>query len=168
VNLVKTRLSWKYDSDSYTWRGVKSVAKVALWGVGGVLLVVFALVVFVLVSWGGEKDRLVLRTTSPDGKLIAELHQDITSMHGGPDRLRLTIGRSTVAFGDTVFSEVWECSDDSAMHLAWNGSDRLTFQLGHCVPHIPDAPENHQVFTRSTRWHEVSIAYSDSPETVNR
>jgi hypothetical protein len=147
---------------------VKRVTKVALRSVGGVLLTGFALIVVILASWSGEKDLVIQMATSPDGKLRAELHQDITAMHGGPDRLRLTVGENGAAFGDTVFSEVWECSDDSIMHLAWAGSSELKFQLGRCVPYVPDSPENHRVYTRITTWHDVSIAYLDSQQIVSR
>ena len=96
-----------------------------LFGAAG--LIVLAVIVFLVVDFPGQStDHVVRRAVSPDGQVVAELHEVVTAMHGGPDLIRLTL--STIAGNDSaiVYSSVFECGPDfSGYDLRWQSAHNL-------------------------------------------
>ena len=97
---------------------VRRAVKVSLWSFGALGLAFLGVLLFLLVSFGSSKDQTRLSAQSPDGKFVAELHTVMTPMHGGPDILYVAIRGENQAFGDTVFSRVYEC-DGVRAFLSW-------------------------------------------------
>ena len=114
------------------------MAKVSLWLSGGLLFAVLGLLAFLLLSWAGSKDQTRQSALSPDGRFVAELHTAITPMHGGPDTLYVAIRRKNEAFGETVFSRVYECDDTNGFNIRWTGAEALSVSAGECDTGHPE------------------------------
>jgi len=98
---------------------------------GSVLIVALAFFGYFVMNSGKDKDHLLRQAVSPDGKLKAEIHQNITPMHGGPDTLRVTIAPVDAPFGDVVYSRTYECAD--------HGAFQIQQQFGkHVEPYLRD------------------------------
>jgi hypothetical protein len=130
---------------------------------GVVLLAVVALFVFLVLDSGGDKDQLVKQAASPDGKLMAELHQITTPMHGGPDTLRVTIGPIKGPSGGVVYSRSYECTSDySAFRLQWKTPNELIVTYGTCNSGRWHTKDENKVWQSYAEWHDVKINYLDS------
>jgi hypothetical protein len=128
---------------------------------GVVLVGVLVLVGFLVLDSGGSKDQTIRQAVSPDGKLVAGIHQIMTPMHGGPDTLRVTIG-SSERLGEVVYSQTYECSDYGAFRLQWNTPNKLTIVYGTCDSGRWHTVDENKVWQRDTEWRDVKIAYQDS------
>jgi len=128
---------------------------------GVVLLAVLALAGFLVLDSGGDKDQTIKQAMSPDGKLVVEIHQITTPMHGGPDTLRVTI-RLPEDLGDVVYSQTYECSDYSAFRVQWKNPNELTIIYGTCDSGRWHTVDENKVWQRNTEWHDVKINYQNS------
>jgi hypothetical protein len=113
---------------------VRRFLKIAGWVSCTAFLIVVLLAVALFVSWGDpvRTDRIVLQETSPDGKLVAELHTRITAMWGGPDTLYVSIRRMKEASSSKVYEQVYECDDVSSFNLKWQTPSELQLETGKC------------------------------------
>ena len=138
-------------------RTLKHLAKVSLLLSGGVLFAVLGLLAFLLVSWGASKNKTRQSALSPDGRFVAELHTVITPMHGGPDTLYVAIRGKNDAFGETVFSRVYECDDTDGFNLRWTDAEELNVSSEEC-----DAGhrEDDRINTKRVMSRDVAIDYS--------
>lgn len=126
-----------------------------LFGAAG--LVVLAIIVFLVVDFPGQStDHVVKRAVSPDGRVVAELHEVVTAMHGGPDLIHLTL--SSIAGKDSaiVYSSVFECGPDfSGYELRWQSAHSLSFLYKTCAAN----PSNTAQGTQLNSWRDVNIHY---------
>jgi hypothetical protein len=99
---------------------------------GVVLVAVLVLVGFLVLDSGGSKDQTIKQAASPNGKLVAEIHQITTPMHGGPDTLTVTIRQAQDPIGQKVYSRTYECDDFSAFRIQWMAPSELTIMYGAC------------------------------------
>jgi hypothetical protein len=108
------------------------------------------------------KDDVIREKTSPDGKLVAEMHELTTAMHGGPDTVSVTIRQTGYPYeNETIYSRVYECDDFSGFDLQWKRSNELTISYGNCNGRWQTPDENRVLETKST-WRDVKIEYRDS------
>ena len=141
------------------------MAKVSLWLSGGLLFAVLGLLAFLLLSWGGSKDQTRQSALSPDCRFVAELHTVITPMHGGPDTLYVAIRGKNEAFGETVFSRVYECDDTNGFNIRWTGAEALSVSAGECDT---GHPEDDRINTKQVVWRGIAINYLDTHHTATR
>jgi hypothetical protein len=158
---------------------IRKVIKIALWGTGVVFVLVVALFVALLVGWDDgssariNSDRLIEQSTSPDGRVVAELHKHTSAMWGGPDTLYIAIGQSDRTERNKVYSRTYECADYSAFGLEWETPRQLTIRYGECNPsqfaHTPaeNAKEN-KVWQQDTSWNGTTIRYDDAHQEATR
>jgi hypothetical protein len=147
---------------------LRRAVKVSLWLLGGVLVAALGCIAFLLVSWGGDKDQTRQSAPSPDGRFIAELHTVLTPMHGGPDTLYVAIRNKNDAFGETVFSRVYECDDTSGFNIRWNGAETLEVSYGACDTGQWHTPAEDRITTKQVVWRGIAINYLDSRHTARR
>jgi len=58
---------------------------------GSGIVLVLALLAFLMVDFSGsERNPVIQQALSPDARYVAELHEVITPMHGGSDRVEVT------------------------------------------------------------------------------
>lgn len=123
----------------------------------GVLIGVILLAILVLLGFfvGGDRDQFVKQTTSPDGKLVAELRQIITSRWGGPDSIYVQLTPVPATSPTTiVYSAENECSDHT-FNADWNGPRRLDIFFSKCdTTSAQPAPVTR---VKMDRWQEVTI-----------
>ena len=124
--------------------------------------------ILVLVTREGEsKDTTVAKAVSPDGRRRLELHQVIAPVHGGPDHFQITLGDISSAFGDTVYSQQFECTDFKAFRIWWTDPTHANVQYGLCdTGHAEDriaAPQ-----PSSVSWKDVTIALHASGDAVTQ
>jgi hypothetical protein len=129
--------------------------------VGAVGLACVALVTLVMVTWGGPKDRLVAQSLSPDKRTIAEIHEEITGMWGGPDTIYVSL------MGQKVYVRVYGCDDSSGYTLHWESPHKLTVTYSACRPY-PSRPGDYSVAESDPvqqmlrSWNDIEIGYKDS------
>ena len=138
------------------------------WTLGGAFALILLALIALMINWSKSgaqtaKDDVIREKTSPDGKLVAEMHELTTAMHGGPDTVSVTIRQTGYPYeNETIYSRVYECDDFSGFDLQWKQSNELTISYGNCNSgrwHTPD--ENRVLETKST-WRDVKIEYRDS------
>lgn len=126
-----------------------------LFGAAG--LIILATIVLLVVDFPGHStDHVVIRAVSPDGQLVAELHEVVTAMHGGPDLIRLKL--STISGNDSaiIYSSVFECGPDfSGYDLRWQSAHSLSFLYKACA----SDPSNTGQGTHLNSWRDVRIHY---------
>lgn len=144
---------------------MKSIVRIAFWTVGGSVLVALTMIILVAVTWGGNQDSTRLRRTSPDGSLVAEIHTVMTPMHGGPDTLYVTIIGKNQAFGEKVFSRVYECEDPRGFDLVWTTSKALRVSYPQCDT---GRAEDNLVTTKQVIWRGIAIDYLENQRTAAR
>lgn len=124
-----------------------------------------------------ERDDLVAQARSPDKHFVAELHLFTTAMHGGPDKLYVTLGEVGSPRGDKIYERTFECDDLSAFPLRWATPHELIFTHGECDPEPERAKGKYRDFDykqqnriwRSERiWRDVKITYDDSKYVARR
>jgi hypothetical protein len=147
---------------------ISKVVKVSALIVGITLLGVLALLAFLVFNSGGPKDHLLQQKASPDGRMIAELHANITPMHGGPDTLYVTIRRTGQPFGSEVYSRTYECSDVGAYRLEWEGPNELTIAYGACDSGRWHTKDENKVWKSDVTWEGVRIIYEDTKHVATR
>ena len=140
------------------------VVKFSLWSLAVVLFAVFGLSIFVLASWGADKDQMRQSATSPDGRFVAELHTVVTPMHGGPDTLYVAIRGEKDPFGETVFSRVYECGDTNGFNLQWANPEQLNVSQGQCATGQWHTPNDDRITTKQAIWRGIAINYIDTPQ----
>jgi hypothetical protein len=114
---------------------------------------------------GGSKDQTRQSAPSPDGRFVAELHTVITPMHGGPDTFYVAIRGKNDAFGETVFSRVYECDDTDGFNIRWTGAEELNVSSGECNT---GHPEDDRINTKQVVWRGVAINYLGTHHTATR
>ena len=135
----------------------------AMWTLGGALILLAFIAL--MIDWsrsGAAKDDVIREKTSPDGKLVAEMHELTTPMHGGPDTVSVTIRQTGYPYeNEIIYSRIYECDDFSGFDLQWKRSSEVTISYGNCNGrwHTPD--ENKVLETKSA-WRDVKIEYRDS------
>jgi hypothetical protein len=131
---------------------------------GTILLLLVAGFAFLVFDFRGlDKSRLVRESISPNGHLVAEVHEVITPMHGGPDTVQVTLRPASRAVGDIVYSQTFECGPDySAFQVEWQDSKNLTVSYGICDAGRYHSASDKNVFQKSTSWEGISISYRDS------
>jgi hypothetical protein len=132
--------------------------------IGGMLLAVLILFAVILLGWGRNKDQLIKQAISSDGKLVAEIHQIITPMHGGPDILQVTIRSAKYSSGDVVYSQTYECD---TFRLQWKNPNELTVVYGACDSGRWHTKDENKVWQRNLEWRDVTIDYQDSGDVVH-
>jgi hypothetical protein len=142
--------------------------KVSLWVLGSVLVAVFGLSVFLLLSWGVAKDQTKRSAASPDGRFVAELHTVIAPRFGGPDTLYVSIRGQKDTFGETVFSRVYECDDTSGFNIHWTGPEELNVLYGACDTGQLHTPADDRITTKQVVWRGVTVNYLDSHHPAMR
>jgi hypothetical protein len=143
--------------------------KSAILVVGLLLFAVVGFSVFVIFDAGGDKnDKLLQKAISPDGRLVAELRENITGQWGGPDTMYVAIRRAKDAFGEKVYSKTYECMDHSPFTLEWNGPAALTIGYGDCDTGHPRTTADDRIWTQLTEWQDVKILYRDTKRTATR
>jgi hypothetical protein len=139
---------------------------------GSLLLAALSFFGYFVMNSGRDKDHLLRQAVSPDGKLKAEIHQNITPMHGGPDTLRVTIAPVDAPFGDVVYSRTYECDDHGAFQIQWENSSELTIAYGACSGSGLSANEEfnreNRVWKKDPVWHDVNITYKDTKHVATR
>ena len=101
------------------------MTKGLLVGCSGIALVL-ALLALLEVDFGGsERNHVIWQARSPDARYVAELHEVITPMHGGPERVEVT-WKSKEAFRAVVYAQTFECGpDDNGYQWQWSSSRTL-------------------------------------------
>ena len=131
-----------------------------------VLVAALALFVFLVLDSGSDKDHFLKQSVSPDGKLVVELHQITTPMHGGPDTVYVAIRKSGERSGDKIYSKTFECADFSAFGVEWTSGLELTIKYGECNASGHDNPQEkikeNRVWQKDATWHNVRINYEDA------
>lgn len=124
---------------------------------GAASLIVLATIVFLVVDFPGHSpDHVVKRAVSPDGRVVAELHEVVTPMHGGPDLIRLTLSTIAGSASEVVYSSAFECGPDfSGYGLQWQSAHSLLFLYKACAAN----PSNTGQGTHLNSWRDVNIHY---------
>ena len=135
--------------------------------IGGMLLAGLILFAVILLDWGGNKDQLIKQAFSNDGKFVAEIHQIVTPMHGGPDILQVTIRPVKVSSGEVVYSQTYECSSYESFRLQWKNPDRLTIVYGACDSGRWHTQDENKVWQKNLEWGDVKIDYQNSGDVVH-
>jgi hypothetical protein len=136
---------------------------------GAVLLAALVLSAFLLHQVGrDERDDLIQNAVSPDGKLVAELRENIKGPWGGSDTLYVTIRAATHPFGDKVYSRTYECMDHGAFHVQWEGSSELIIAYGSCDTGRWHTEAEDKVWNKDVSWHDVKITYEDTKYVATR
>jgi hypothetical protein len=133
------------------------------WTLGGAFALILLVLIALMIDWSkSAKDDVIREKTSPDGNLVAEMHELTTPMHGGPDTVSVTIRQTEYPYeNEIIYSRIYECDDFSGFDLQWKRSNELTISYGNCNGrwHTPD--ENRVLETKST-WRDVKIEYRES------
>ena len=134
-----------------------------IWTLGGAFALILLVLIALMIDWSkSAKDDVIREKTSPDGNLVAEMHELTTPMHGGPDTVSVTIRQTEYPYeNEIIYSRIYECDDFSGFDLQWKRSNELTISYGNCNGrwHTPD--ENRVLETKST-WRDVKIEYRES------
>jgi hypothetical protein len=131
--------------------------------IGALFIGVAAICVFLMWEFGrDETDQSFERAVSPDGKLIAEIRQNITGPWGGPDTVYVTIS------GEKVYARTYECMDHTAFHLQWKAPDELGVAYGSCNTGRWRNKGEDTVWLSEAVWHRVKIGYEDTGYVATR
>jgi hypothetical protein len=151
------------------------VFRAAMLTIGALIIVIVIVVIALLASWKTTaKDAVIQRTISPDGRLFAEMHTRITTMHGGPDLLYVTVGEVSQPFGSQVYSRTFECSTTTPFGLEWRTNQELVVRYGSCnASTLSDQSGNEEkrenaVWQREASWRNVKIDYVDTHLRITR
>jgi hypothetical protein len=135
----------------------------AIVAIGALVVILFA---SLLVDFSGHaKDRVLKKAVSPDGQFVAEVHEVITPMHGGPDRVDVTLQdqRSDQLVQAVVYSRIFECGPDYAGYgLRWQSSQSLTIWYPTCDGGRYRSPADNWVLQKLDMWRGVAIVYHNS------
>ena len=131
---------------------------------GAIFLLLFAGFMVLVVDFGGHsKSRLLVESTSTDGRLVAEVREVVTPMHGGPDSVQVSLRSVTRAAGDVIYSQVFECGPDySAFQVKWESPTVLVISYGTCDAGRYRSPTDNKILQMNTVWHDVTIRYQNS------
>ena len=150
------------------------------WTFGITLLVVLIVFGALMIDWirsaaRTERDVLIEKKVSSDGKIISEVHKFTSAMHGGPDLLYVIIKLAPQQVNDhtlseglpsqdeqKIYSRTYECSDYSAFHIEWTGSEKLTVYYGECNTGSNYSKEEDTVWEKRHEWHDVKIEFQDT------
>jgi hypothetical protein len=144
--------------------------------VGIVLSGILVLFGALVIDWGrssarAEKDVVITQARSPDNQFVAEIHLLTTAMHGGPDKVYVTITETGTPVSDRVYERTYECDDVSAFRLWWDTPHNLAVTYGSCNAEVEQGNAqirdfNHQqqnrVWRSETTWGPVKISYKES------
>jgi hypothetical protein len=146
----------------------------------GIAVALVLLLFMVLKSdWGGPSDALLAEARSPDKRFVAEIHRLATPMHGGPDRLYVSLGEvgTRAGFSDKIYERTYECDDLSAFRLRWATAHELTITYGDCDADSERSKgkyrdfyyqQQNRVWRSDTAWQGVQITYEDSKYVAKR
>jgi hypothetical protein len=151
-------------------------------GIGAALAATVVVLGVLIILWGRsaartEKDVLVQQKLSPDNALVAEIHTFTTAMHGGPDKLYVTLRQVDRPFGYKVYERTYECDDLSAFGLRWESPFELTIAYGACDAGHEQGKgkyrefylnEENKVWRSDTAWQRVKINYIDTKYVATR
>lgn len=128
---------------------------------GGVVLVVFFIAIVALVAYvpGSDKDRLVREAASPDRQVVAEIHNVITPMWGGPDRVEVRLRHPGDINGRVVYSQMFECSNFAAFQLKWIRPQELEVTMNDCDSGNFNGIPGNSITRQFSEWQGISIAY---------
>jgi hypothetical protein len=133
--------------------------------------VVLLLLGILMSDWGGSSDSAIAQAGSPDNQFVAEIHVLTTGMHGGPDKLYVTLRRNGLPVGEKIYERTYECDDFRAFHLRWNSAHELTITYGDCNAERERAKGIYREFNyrlqntiwqSDSTWEDVKINYQDS------
>jgi hypothetical protein len=139
-----------------------------IWTLGGASALILLALIALMIDWSKSgartaKDDVIREKTSPDGKLVAEMHELTTAMHGGPDSVSVTIRQTGYPYeNETIYSRVYECDDFSGFDLQWKQSNELTISYGNCNSGRWHTSDENRVLQTKSAWHDVKIDYRDS------
>ncbi len=119
-------------------------------------------VVFLIFDSGHPKDTMILQELSPDGKLVAELHQVITPMHGGPDTFYISMRSNNMTKGENVYSQTYECNDFTRFRLTWLNPKELNVSYGTCNSGRLHYDNENKVWNRVQSSQDIKINYQDT------
>jgi hypothetical protein len=137
--------------------------KWTLISIGVIVSLTLIAIVCVVVKFGGDDKTYVIRQSkSNDGNVIAEVISIVTPVHGGPDRVQVTLRPKTEPFGGIVYSQAFECGPDfRAFQVRWLSPSDLLIQYGLCEGRYFSARDN-KIFLKSTAWQGIHITYRQS------
>jgi hypothetical protein len=133
-------------------------------GFGTILALLGMGFAFLVVDFRGhDQTRLIRESASPDGRLVADVNEVITPMHGGPDTVQVTLRPASRAIGDVIYSQTFECGPDySAFQVEWQTSQNLTVSYGICDAGRYTSASDKKVLQKRTSWEGINISYKDS------
>jgi hypothetical protein len=85
----------------------------------------------------------------------------ITPVHGGPDYFDVTIARASDAFGDSVFSHEFGCTDFSSFRVWWTDPKHASVRYGGCDTGHGES-RNTNPETLSVSWKDVVVTIDPS------
>ena len=138
------------------------------WTLGGASALILLALIALMIDWSKSgartaKDDVIREKTSPDGKLVAEMHELTTAMHGGPDTVSVTIRQTGYPYeNETIYSRVYECDDFNGFDLQWKQSNELTISYGNCNSGRWHTSDENRVLQTKSAWRDVKIDYRDS------
>ena len=138
------------------------------WTLGGACALILLALIALMINWSKSgaqtaKDDVIREKTSPDGKLVAEMHELTTAMHGGPDTVSVTIRQTGYPYeNETIYSRVYECDDFNGFDLQWKQSNELTISYGNCNSGRWHTSDENRVLQTKSAWRDVKIDYRDS------
>ena len=144
-----------------------TVIRKILWIAGACLSVLLVGVIFLIFDSGHPKDTMIQQALSPDGKLVAELHQVITPMHGGPDTLYVSMRPNSVTEGEHIYSQTYECDDFTQFRLTWLNPKELNVSYGTCNLGRLHYDNDNKVWNRVESWQDIKINYQDTKYVAN-
>lgn len=125
------------------------------------LLLMMAIVVIAAFDLHSSNDTIVAVQTSPDGRLIAELHSVTSSSHHNPDLINVMVRQSDEPFAAMVYSRTYECAPQFGRYqLRWSSSNELLVQTSRCFSGrwSTDEAENH-LWQQNESWRGIAIHY---------
>ena len=118
-----------------------------------------------------ENDVLIGKDLAPDKQSVAEIHLATTAMHGGPDKIYVTIRKAGSSDAQRIYERTYECDDLSAFRLQWDSPHDLRITYGKCEAGREQAKgglkafndrQQNQVWRSDTAWQDVKISYEDT------
>jgi len=138
------------------------------WTLGGASALILLALIALMIDWSKSgartaKDDVIREKTSPDGKLVAEIRELTTAMHGGPDTVSVMITQTGYPYeNETIYSRVYECDDFNGFDLQWKQSNELTISYGNCNSGRWHTSDENRVLQTKSAWRDVKIDYRDS------
>ena len=141
----------------WKWAAILSAVVLAL-----VLIAVVFLIVYVP---GEDKDLTIHTSTSPNGRIVAEIHNVVTPMWGGPDHIEIRLRHPGETNSQVVYSRMLECNFD-AFQVRWKGPEQLDVTTADCDSGaINGVPSNAIIAQKVSEWQGVRITYTNSTTT---